>query len=40
MQLRNTERLLVELTELEQRERQGEITTQVLELISARFAAQ
>ncbi len=37
---RNTERLLVELTELQQRERQGEITTQVLELISARFAAQ
>jgi F-type H+-transporting ATPase subunit gamma len=37
---RNTERLFKELTELEQRQRQGEITTQVLELISARFAAQ
>lgn len=35
---RNTDRLLRELTELEQRERQGEITRQVLELISARFA--
>ncbi|MGE5193991.1 MAG: F0F1 ATP synthase subunit gamma [Deltaproteobacteria bacterium] len=35
---RNTEQLLQDLTELEQRERQGEITRQVLELISARFA--
>lgn len=35
---RNTEQLLKDLTELEQRERQGEITRQVLELISARFA--
>jgi len=37
---RNTEQLLQDLTELEQRERQGEITRQVLELISARFAVQ
>ncbi|MBI3862870.1 MAG: F0F1 ATP synthase subunit gamma [Planctomycetia bacterium] len=36
---RNTERLLKELKELEQRERQGEITRQVLELMGARFAA-
>ena len=35
---RNTEQLLQDLTELEQRERQGEITRQVLESISARFA--
>ena len=34
---RNTDRLLKELTELEQRERQDDITRQVLELISARF---
>ncbi len=37
---RNTEKLSQELLELEQRERQGEITRQVLELISARFASQ
>lgn len=37
---RNTEKLSQELLELEQRERQGEITRQVLELISARFAQQ
>ncbi|HMC11582.1 MAG TPA: F0F1 ATP synthase subunit gamma [Pirellulaceae bacterium] len=36
---RSTERLLKDLTELEQRERQEEITRQVLELIGARFAA-
>lgn len=36
---RSTERLLKDLTELEQRERQDEITRQVLELIGARFAA-
>jgi F-type H+-transporting ATPase subunit gamma len=36
---RSTERLMKELTELEQRERQEEITRQVLELIGARFAA-
>jgi F-type H+-transporting ATPase subunit gamma len=35
---RNTDRLLQELIDLEQRERQGEITRQVLELIGARFA--
>jgi len=35
----NTERLARELKDLEQRERQGEITRQVLELIGARFAA-
>lgn len=37
---RNTEQLMQDLAELEQRERQGEITRQVLELISARFAVQ
>jgi F-type H+-transporting ATPase subunit gamma len=36
---RSTERLMNDLTELEQRERQEEITRQVLELIGARFAA-
>ncbi len=34
---RNTGQLLKDLTQLEQRERQNEITSQVLELISARF---
>ena len=37
---RNTEHLLSDLRDLEQRERQGQITRQVLELIGARFAAQ
>jgi F-type H+-transporting ATPase subunit gamma len=36
---RNTERMLERLNELERRERQGEITREVLELIGARFAA-
>jgi hypothetical protein len=36
---RNTERMLKTLIDLERRERQGEITRQVLELIGARFAA-
>ena len=36
---RNTEHLLDDLRNLEQRERQGQITRQVLELIGARFAA-
>jgi F-type H+-transporting ATPase subunit gamma len=36
---RNTEHLLDDLQALEQRERQGQITRQVLELIGARFAA-
>jgi len=36
---RSTERLMKDLTELEQRERQDDITRQVLELIGARFAA-
>lgn len=36
---RSTERLMQELSDLEQRERQEEITRQVLELIGARFAA-
>ena len=36
---RNTERMLETLRDLERRERQGEITAQVLELIGARFAA-
>jgi F-type H+-transporting ATPase subunit gamma len=35
----NTERIGKELLDLERRERQGEITRQVLELIGARFAA-
>jgi F-type H+-transporting ATPase subunit gamma len=35
---RNTERMLDALLSLERRERQGEITRQVLELIGARFA--
>jgi F-type H+-transporting ATPase subunit gamma len=34
---RNTERILKSLTDLERRERQGQITRQVLELIGARF---
>jgi F-type H+-transporting ATPase subunit gamma len=37
---RNTEQLIQDLTQLEQRERQGEITRQVLELIAARFATE
>jgi F-type H+-transporting ATPase subunit gamma len=37
---RNTERALEELHALERRERQGEITRQVLELIAARFATE
>jgi F-type H+-transporting ATPase subunit gamma len=37
---RNTERMLQSLWDLERRERQGLITQQVLELISARFAAE
>ncbi len=37
---RNTERMLESLRDLERRERQGEITRQVLELIAARFAAE
>ena len=36
---RNTERMLETLRDLERRERQGEITREVLELIGARFAA-
>ena len=36
---RNTERMLETLRDLERRERQGEITAHVLELIGARFAA-
>jgi F-type H+-transporting ATPase subunit gamma len=36
---RNTERMLETLRDLERRERQGEVTAQVLELIGARFAA-
>jgi F-type H+-transporting ATPase subunit gamma len=35
---RNTERILQTLSDLERRERQGEITRQVLELIGGRFA--
>lgn len=35
----NTERIGKSLLDLERRERQGEITRQVLELIGARFAA-
>lgn len=35
---RNTEKMLNALLDLERRERQGEITRQVLELIAARFA--
>ncbi len=34
---RNTEKMLKSLLDLERRERQGEITRQVLELIGARF---
>lgn len=37
---RNTEKMLKSLIELERRERQEEITRQVLELIAARFAAE
>jgi len=37
---RNTERMLGELLDLERRERQGEITRQILELIAARFTAE
>jgi len=37
---RNTERMLQGLTDLERRERQGEITREVLELIGARHALQ
>jgi F0F1-type ATP synthase gamma subunit len=37
---RNTERMLETLRDLERRERQGEITAQVLELIGARFATE
>jgi F-type H+-transporting ATPase subunit gamma len=37
---RNTERLLESLLDLERRERQGEITRQVLELIGAHFTAE
>ncbi|MFI5457473.1 MAG: F0F1 ATP synthase subunit gamma [Isosphaerales bacterium] len=37
---RNTEHMLETLTALERRERQEEITRQVLELIGARFAAE
>jgi F-type H+-transporting ATPase subunit gamma len=37
---RNTERILKTLLDLERRERQGEITRQVLELIGARFAVE
>ena len=34
---RNSEEMLAELGDIEQRERQAEITRQVLELIAARF---
>jgi F-type H+-transporting ATPase subunit gamma len=37
---RNTERMLEALTDLERRERQGEITREVIELIAARIAAE
>jgi F-type H+-transporting ATPase subunit gamma len=37
---RNTEKMLSSLLDLERRERQGEITRQVLELIAARFATE
>jgi len=37
---RNTERILKTLVNLERRERQGDITRQVLELIGARFAVE
>jgi F-type H+-transporting ATPase subunit gamma len=37
---RNTERILQALTGLQRRERQGQITRQILELISARFTLQ
>ena len=36
---RNTEKMLESLLDLERRERQGEITRQVLELIAARIPA-
>jgi F0F1-type ATP synthase gamma subunit len=35
---RNTERMLDSLVALQRRERQGQITREVLELIGARFA--
>lgn len=35
---RNSEKMLQSLTDLERRERQGEITRQVLELVASRFA--
>jgi F-type H+-transporting ATPase subunit gamma len=37
---RNTDRIAEALMELEQRERQGDITRQVLELIAARFTVE
>jgi F-type H+-transporting ATPase subunit gamma len=37
---RNTEKMLEALQDLEQRERQGEITRQILELMAARFSAE
>jgi F-type H+-transporting ATPase subunit gamma len=37
---RNTEQMLQDLLALERRERQGEITRQVLELVAARFAGE
>jgi len=37
---RNTEQMLEALTDLERRERQGQITRQVLEMIGARFTAE
>jgi len=36
---RNTEKMLESILDLERRERQGEITRQVLELVASRFAA-
>ena len=36
---RNTEKMLQSILDLERRERQGEITRQVLELVASRFAA-
>jgi F-type H+-transporting ATPase subunit gamma len=37
---RNTERMLETVTDLERRERQGEIAREVIELIAARIAAE
>jgi F-type H+-transporting ATPase subunit gamma len=37
---RNTEKMLKSLYDLERRERQGEITRQVLELMAARFGVE